>query len=181
MSQQPSRASSTATLNFADFQFPIKLFTVAQEKSVSFVKVHNECGAKLRQEFVCTECEETACTAPGCKSHEKNVPAERRVRALQVGRDVVQFSEDEILSLRSARTDELDITEFHPETAVDSILFAKTYFVVPGDEGAGYELLRQVMERTTSVGVGQFYRGGDARFVLVQRYGKRGLLLRELF
>jgi DNA end-binding protein Ku len=182
MAQQTSRASSTAMLNFADFHFPIKLFAVAQEKSVSFVKVHNDCGARLRQESTCTVCMETSCTAPDCKPREKIVPPEQRARALQMGRgNLVPFSEEEILSLRSARTDELEISEFHAEHAVESILFAKAFYVAPGDGGAGYELLRQVMARTKSVGLGRFYRNGDVRFVLVQRYGERGLLLRELF
>jgi len=178
---QPSRASSTAILSFADFQFPIKVFAVAQDKAPVFVKVHGECGARLRQEFECTECKESACTSPGCAPRAKNVPAKHRVRALQVERDnLVPFSEDEILSLRSARTDELEISEFHPEETVDSILFAKTFYLVPADDGAGYDLLRQVMARTKSVGLGRFYRNGDVRFVHVQRHGERGLLLHEL-
>jgi DNA end-binding protein Ku len=173
-SPPPSRASSLATLIFGNFQFPVRLFGATSEKSVPFVRVHAECGSKLRQEYLCTD--------PACAKHEKFVPSAQQGRALKAaGGRLVPFMDDEILALRSARTDELELSEFVSDDAVDSVFFAKTYYVVPADESDAYVLLQQVMAKTRTVGLGRFYRGGDARFVLVQGYGEQGLLARELF
>ena len=163
------RSSASVTITFGLVSVPVKLFSAVSPKTVSFEQHHAACGGKLKQQFVCVE-------------DDKVVPREATTKSFSVARGKrVMFSEEELTRLKSPRTDELELQEFLPRGAVDSLFFAKTYFVGTGDGGdAGYRLLVESLNATGTVALGRLFTRGRDQLVLVEATGGR-LLLRELF
>src|SRR5437016_2271212 len=111
------RSSASVTITFGLVSVPVKLFSAVSPKTVSFEQHHAACGGKLKQQYVCID-------------DDVVVPREATTKSFSLARGKrVMFTEDELARLKSPRTDELELQEFLPRGAVDSLFFAKTYFV----------------------------------------------------
>lgn len=163
------RSSATVTITFGLVSIPVRLFSAVSPKTVSLEQQHATCGGKLKQQYVCVADNEV-------------VPREAIAKSFSLARGKrVTFTEDELARLKSPRTDELELQEFLPRGAVDSIYFAKTYFVGAGDGGdGGYRLLVESLNATDTVALGRLFTRGRDQLVLVETDGAR-LVLRELY
>ena len=165
----PPRSSASVTITFGLVSVPVKLFSTVSPKTVTFEQQHAVCGGKLKQQFICIE-------------DDMVVPRDATTKSFSLARGTrVTFTEDELARLKSPRTDELELQEFLPRGAVDSLFFAKTYFVGAGDGGdPGYRLLVESLNATGTIALGRLFTRGRDQLVLVEATGGR-LLLRELF
>jgi DNA end-binding protein Ku len=164
-----ARSIGSGTISFGLVSIPIKLYTAASAKSVSFNLLHGKCGGRMKQQYHCPTCNEI-------------VERKDMVKGFEAARDTfVRFSEEELRALEAERTDALDLIEFAPLDTVDMLQIEKTYFLGPDKGGErAYRLLSESLERAGLCAVGRFSTRGKDNLVLVRPYQK-GLILHETY
>lgn len=164
-----ARSIGSGTLSFGLVSIPVKLFTAASSKSVSFHMLHAECGSRLKQQLVCPVCNVV-------------VTRDQTTRGFEHTRDThVVFSQEELKELESARTNTLELVEFVPADTVDLVSIEKSTYLGPDKGGErAYRLLAEVLEEKDKLAVGIFETRGKDQLVLVRSY-KKGLILHEVY
>jgi DNA end-binding protein Ku len=164
-----ARSIGSGTISFGLVSIPFKLYTAASPKGVSFNMLHDKCGCRMKQQYLCPVDNEV-------------VDRKNMVRGFEHVRDsFVRFTEEELKALESARTNMLDLVEFVPLSTVDFVSIEKTYYLGPDKGGErAYRLLSEAMERMQRVAVGRYATRGKDNLVVVRPY-KQGLVLHEVF
>ncbi len=164
-----ARSIGSGTISFGLVSIPIKLYTAATPKGVSFNMLHGKCGSRMKQQYVCPIDNEV-------------VERKDMVRGFEHSKDTyVRFTEEELKTLEAERTNQLELMEFVPASSVDFVSIEKTYFLGPDKGGdRAYALLSQSMERAGRMAVGKFSQRGRENLVLVRPY-KKGLVLHEVY
>ena len=164
-----ARSIGSGTISFGLVSIPIKLYTAASPKGVSFNMLHAKCGSRMKQQYLCPIDNEV-------------VDRKDMVRGFEHTKDsYVRFTEEEIKSLEAERTNQLELVEFVPASTVDFVSIEKTYYLGPDKGGdRAYALLSQAMERSGRMAVGKFAQRGKENLVLVRPY-KKGLVLHEVY
>ena len=154
-----ARSIGSGNISFGLVSIPIKLYTATSAKSVSFNMLHKTCGSRLKQQLLCAA---------------ENVPVERTdvIKGYEYARDqYVKFTDDELKSMESARTQQLELLEFVPADTVDFIYIERTYYLGPDKGGdRAYRLLSESLERAKRLAVGRFAQRGKDNLVLVRPY-----------
>lgn len=165
----PARSIGSGTISFGLVSIPIKVYTAASPKGVHFNMLHGKCGSRMKQQYVCPIDNEV-------------VERKDMVRGYEHTKDTyVRFTEEELKTLETERTSQLELVEFVPATSVDLVSIEKTYFLGPDKGGdRAYALLSESMERAGRMAVGKFAQRGKENLVLVRPY-KKGLVLHEVF
>ena len=159
------RAIQAAILSMGMVNIPVKLFTAAQSKSVSFHLLDKESGRRLRQQLYADP--EPAATeplderqvavktplpaarqgAPNPKStaaaddlfvpsHEHPVSRENVVKGYELNRDeYVSFTPAELKALEEAANQHAEIQEFVALDSIDPVYFEKSYYLGPDQGG----------------------------------------------
>jgi DNA end-binding protein Ku len=163
--------SSPIEICFGPISVFVKLYAVASEKSVSLSQVHATCGGKLEQQYFCAT---DQAVVPR--------PAIAKQYRLPDG-TVTTLTEEEIKTAESDRVGTLEVFDCVPEGSVDPLYMGKATLVGPNEEHGidGYGTLVDALAETRTEAVGVHYQRTRDQLVLLQRYGARGLLLRELF
>ncbi len=164
-----ARATSSGTISFGLVSIPIKVYTASQSKAVRFSMLHETDKSRLKQTYVCKQCEE---------------PVERSetVRGYEYARDqYVVLSEDELKAIEKVSDRTIDIEEFVPISKVDPIYFEKSNLLGPDKGGAkAYRLLRAAMIEAGKVAIGRFNTRGRQQLVLL-RPTDDGLVMHGLY
>jgi len=136
------RAIWKGAISFGLVTIPVRLYTAAEERDVSFHQVHRTDGGRVRYKRVCTIDGEEVPYADIAKGYE-----------LDTGEIVVLTDEDLAdLPLPSARV--IDVLQFVPLDQIDPIYFAKSYLLEPDKTAAKpYVLLRDALEASGMVAV----------------------------
>jgi DNA end-binding protein Ku len=125
------------TISFGLVTIPVKVYSATEEKDISFRQVHEADGGRIRYKRVCEiDGEEVPYSDIG-KGYE-----------MPDGRMVVLSNEDFAeLPLPTAKA--IDVLEFVPADQVDSMYFAKAYYLAADAAGAKpYVLLRDALTKT---------------------------------
>ncbi len=165
----PPHALGSAVISFGLVSIPVKLYTAASSKSVSFNLLHAKCGSRIKQQTFCPVCNET-------------VERSALVRGYEFRKDeYVQFSEEDLKSLEQEESKSIDIAEFVPLAKVDPIYFEKTYYLGP-DKGGDkpYRLLADAMAKSDRVALAKFIMRGKESLVVV-RSAQDGLMLHTMY
>ena len=164
-----ARSIGSGTISFGLVSIPFKLYTATSPKNVSFNMLHGKCGGRMKQQYFCPVDNEV-------------VTRDQMVRGFEYARDqFVKFTEEELKKLESARTDELELVEFVPQSTVDLLYLEKSYYLGPDKGGdRAYRLLSESMERSGKIAVGRYWTRGKEQTVLVRPY-KKGLVLHYVF
>jgi DNA end-binding protein Ku len=165
------RASSSAEICFGPVSVFVKLYAVASERPGSLSQVHEKCGGKLEQQYFCAE-DGAVVPRPAIAKQYKHSDGSGTI-----------LTEEEIKSAESDRIGMLEILECVPAGSVPTIAQSKAMLVGP-DEQRGidaYATLVDALEETRTAAIGRLYTRTRDQLVLLERYGDRGLLLRELF
>ncbi len=164
-----ARSIGSGTISFGLVSIPIKLYSATSPKTVGFNMLHKVCGGRLKQQLFCPV---------------DNIVVERSetLRGFEYARDqYVKFTDEEIKSLESARTDTLELVEFVAADTVDLLYIEKTYYLGPDKGGErAYRLLSEALERAGRLAVGRFFTRGKDNLVVVRPYQK-GLILHECY
>lgn len=164
-----ARSIGSGTISFGLVSIPIKLYTAASPKGVSFNMLHSKCGSRMKQQYLCPVDNEV-------------VERKDMVRGFEHTKDTyVRFTDEEIKALEAERTNQLELVEFVPASTVDFVSIEKTYYLGPDKGGdRAYALLSQSLERAEKLAVGKFAQRGKENLVLVRPY-KKGLILHEVY
>jgi DNA end-binding protein Ku len=165
----PARAIGTATISFGLVSIPVKLYTTAESGGeIHFNMLHDACGSRLKQQYVCTKDGEI-------------VDREHTVKGYQFAKDqYVVLSAEELKALDAVATHAVDLVEFVPAAAVDPLYLDKAYYLGPEKGGErAYHLLAEAMINTQLVGVASYSARGKSYIVLVRPF-ENGLVMHQL-
>jgi DNA end-binding protein Ku len=165
----PARSIGTATISFGLVSIPTKLYTTNETGSdIRFHMLHDADGARLRQQYVCTQCNEI-------------VDREHTVKGYEHAKgQYVVFSADELKALDAVGTQAIAIEEFVPATAVDPLWVEKSYYLGPDKGGErAYQLLHEAMSETGLVGIASYSARGKQYIVSLRPFND-GLIMHQL-
>lgn len=159
----------SGTISFGLVSIPVKLYTAASSKSVSFHLLHRKCGSRIRQQQFCPTCNEV-------------VDRAALIRGYEFTKDqYVQLNEEELKSLEQEASKTIDIAEFVPLPKVDPIYFERTYYLGPDKGGEkAYRLLAEAMAKTDRVALAKFIMRGKESLVVI-RSAQDGLMLHTMY
>jgi DNA end-binding protein Ku len=164
------RPLQSASLSFGLVNIPVKLYTAAHDKSVSFHLLHGKDGSRIREQIICIE---------------EDKPVERKdlVKGYEVSRGkYVEITEKELDALEAEANQNVEIQEFVPAGAVDPVYFKKTYYLGPDKGGAKpYALLAQAMLREGQAAIAQLVQRGKEHVVMIRPTKGDALMLHVLY
>jgi DNA end-binding protein Ku len=164
------RALATRTIAFGLVSIPVKMYSTSDtSESVSFRMLHDKCGSRLRQQYICTKDEEI-------------VDRAHTVKGFEFAKDqYVIFSDEEIKAVEAKVTEEIEIAEFVPLSAVDPVYFDKVYYLGPDKGGdRAYKLLSEALRRSQLVAVARYTARGKQYLVMIRPNEQGGLILQQL-
>jgi len=165
----PARSIGTATISFGLVSIPTKLYTTNETGSdIHFNMLHDADGARLKQQYICTQCNEL-------------VDREHTVKGYEHAKgQYVVFSADELKALDAVATEAIAIEEFVPASAVDPVWVDKSYYLGPDKGGErAYKLIHDAMIETGLVGIASYSARGK-QYIVSLRPFKNGLIMHQL-
>lgn len=163
------RSTGSLTISFGLVSIPVKLYTAQSENRISFNLLHEGCGSRLKQQYIC-EKEQTV------------VETEKQARGYEFAKgQYVQFSTEELKAMDAPADPLLAILGFVPLASVDPLYFDKGYLLAP-DKGAakGYHLLSIAMNQTGRAAVGRYAARGRDHLVILRSQGEN-LIMHHLY
>lgn len=164
----PARAIDSATLTFGLVAIPVKIYaTTERSHEVHFHLVHEGCGERLHQQYVCPR--------------HGAVERDAIVKGYELARgNFVELSRSELQALEAVASDEIAIQEFVPADAVDPITFEHSYYLGPGKGGErAYRLFRDALAAAGLVGIAAYAARGKQYIVELLPY-QTGLAMLQL-
>ena len=164
----PARSIDTATLTFGLVAIPVKIYATSEHShEVHFHLVHEGCGERLHQQYVCPR--------------HGSVDRDQIIKGYELRRgNFVELSRDELKALEAVASDEITIEEFVPGAAVDPLLVAHSYYLGPGKGGdRAYRLFRDALAAADLVGIASYAARGHQYLVELRPY-QTGLAMFQL-
>jgi DNA end-binding protein Ku len=165
----PARSIGTATISFGLVSIPTKLYTTNETSGdIHFNMLHDADGARLKQQYICTKCNEI-------------VDREHTVKGYEHAKgQYVVFTPEELKALDAVATQTIALEEFVPAVAVDPLYVEKSYYLGPDKGGErAYKLIHDAMLETGLVGVASYSARGK-QYVVCLRPFNDGLILHQL-
>lgn len=164
----PARAIDTATLTFGLVAIPVRIYATRERShEIHFHFIHEGCGERLHQQYVCPRHGAVDRDAIG-KGYE-----------LSRG-NFVELSRDELEALEAVASDEIGVQEFVPAAAVDPLMIEHSYYLAPGKGGdRAYRLFRDALAAADLVGIASYAARGKQYIVELQPY-QSGLVMLQL-
>jgi len=165
----PARSIGTATISFGLVSIPTKLYTTNETGSdIHFNMLHDADGARLKQQYVCTQCNEVVDRDHTVKGYEH-----------AKGQYVI-LSGEELKALDAVASQTIALEEFVPASAVDPLFVDKSYYVGPDKGGErAYKLIRDAMAETGLVGIASYAARGK-QYIVCLRPFRDGLIVHQL-
>ena len=166
-----ARAIAGATISFGLVSIPVRLFPATQSSAaISFNLLHQKCGSRLKQQYVCPRDGDI-------------VSRDEMVKGYEFAKDqYVTFTTEELKSLEEKATQSIDIASFVPLAAIDPIYFERPYYLGPEKGGEkAYLLLAEAMRETGRAALARYAARGKQYLVLLRPTADgRALILQEL-
>ena len=165
----PARSIGTATISFGLVSIPTKLYTTNETSGdIHFNMLHDADGARLKQQYICTKCNEI-------------VDREHTVKGYEHAKgQYVVFTAEELKALDAVATQTIALEEFVPAAAVDPLFVEKSYYLGPDKGGErAYKLIHDAMLETDLVGIASYSARGK-QYIVCLRPFKEGLILHQL-
>ncbi len=164
------RALQSASLSFGLVTIPVKLYTAAHSKSVSFHLLHAKDGSRIHEQLV-------------CQAEEKPVARDELVKGYEVSKGkYVEITNEELDALEAEANRNVEIKEFVPGEAVDPVYFSKTYYLGPDKAGEKpYRLLAKAMHQEGQAAIAQFVQRGKEELVMIRPVSEDKLMLHVLY
>jgi DNA end-binding protein Ku len=164
------RPVATGTISFGLVSIPVRLYSATQPASaISFNLLHEKDGARLKQQYVCSQCGE-------------KVERDQMVKGYEFTKDrYVRFTAEELKALEEIASQTIDIAEFVPASDVDAVHYEKAYYLAPEKGGAkAYRLLSEAMRRSGKAALARYAARGKQYLVLIRPRDGR-LVMQQLF
>jgi DNA end-binding protein Ku len=145
------------TLNFGLVSVPVKLYSAAVHKNITFHQLHARDHARIVQRRFCSAEGEEVEYSEVVKGYE-----------LAPGRYVV-IEPEEFAALEPAFTRTIEIEDFVQLEEIDAVYFDRPYFLVPSKGGArSYRLLLEAMRETSKVAIGRIVLRSREQLVAIR-------------
>lgn len=168
-----ARAVASTTIAFGLVSIPIKLYTAASADQVHFNMISKKTGSRIKMQYVDAATGEVVERDDTLKGYE------------YAKGQYVTFTEEELKALESDRKGVIEISEFLPAGAVDTVQVEKSYYLGPDKGGdRAYRLLGGVMRELGRVAIGRWSTRGRDQLVLIRPFGTgkhAGLALAQLY
>lgn len=129
-------------ISFGLVHVPVKMFSATEDKDISMRYIHKTCITPLAYVRKCQTCDKEVEWDEITKGYE-----------YEPGRFVL-FEKEELETISGEANKEIKILDFVNLTDIDPVYFQKTYYLGPGDTGAGaYNLLLDSMRQTGKIGI----------------------------
>jgi DNA end-binding protein Ku len=164
-----ARAISSLTLSFGLVSIPVKLYSATQASgAVSFNLLHEGCGSRLRQQYIC---------------QREGVPVERAdtIKGYEFAKDqYVTFTPEELKEMEEKGTNIVEIDAFVPSDSIDPVYYDRAYFLGP-DKGGDkpYALLAEAMRRAKRTAVARWAARGK-QYIVPLRPVEGGIVMQQL-
>ena len=166
-----ARAIASSTISFGLVSLPVKLYATGQSSSkISFNYVHEKCGSRLRQQYICPKCDVV-------------VEKDEIVKGYEFAKDqYVLFTPEELDAIETPSSEGIEITEFVPADEVDPVYWERSYYLGPDKGGSrAYRLLAAALRETERVAIARYAARGKMYLVMVRPMnGEGGLVMEQL-
>jgi DNA end-binding protein Ku len=165
----PARSIGTATISFGLVSIPTKLYTTNESSGdIHFNMLHDADGSRLKQQYICTKCNEV-------------VDREHTVKGYEHAKgQYVIFTAEELKALDAVATQTIALEEFVPASAVDPLYVEKSYYLGPDKGGErAYKLIRDAMLDTGLYGIASYSARGKQYIVCLRPFNE-GLIMHQL-
>ncbi len=164
-----ARPIATSIISFGLVSVPVKLYATGESKSrVSFNMVHEKCGTRVKQQYICPKDDEIVSRADIVKGYE-----------FAKGQYVL-FTGEELKAIEHPKTDSIEITEFVPADQVDRLYSDRAYYLGPDKGGTrAYRLLSAALTDTGRVAIAKYATRGKQYLVMVRPH-QEGLVMEQL-
>lgn len=147
-------------LTFGLVNVPVKVYSATEDHDVPLHQVHEKDGGRIRYQRTCEVCGETVAYADIDRAY------------VDEGQTVVLTKED-LASLPSERSREIDVVEFVPSEQVDLLTLDKPYYLEPDSKSPkAYVLLRKTLEQTDRTAIVRFTLRQKTRLAALRVRGK---------
>jgi DNA end-binding protein Ku len=154
-------------ITFGLVNVPVKLYSATEDHDVPLHQVHNADGGRIRYQRRCEIC-------------GRIVEYQDIDKAYDAGDQTVVLTAEDLKSLPSERSREIDVVEFVPEDQIDAIRLDRSYYLEPDSKSPrSYVLMRKVLEDTERVAIVQYTLRQKTRLGVLRVHGKV-LLLQSL-
>ena len=156
-------------ISFGLVSVPVKLYATGESKSrVSFNMVHEKCGTRVKQQYICPKDDEI-------------VPRSDIVKGYEFAKgQYVLFTGEELKAIEHPKTDSIEITEFVPADQVDRLYSDRAYYLGPDKGGTrAYRLLSAALTDTGRVAIAKYATRGRQYLVMVRPH-QEGLVMEQL-
>ncbi|MFS0714782.1 Ku protein [Microbacterium sp. 2P01SA-2] len=131
-------------LTFGLVNVPVKVYSATEDHDVPLHQVHNADGGRIRYQRI-------------CEIDGEVVPYADIDRAYDDGEQTVVLTKDDLASLPSERSREIDVVEFVPSDQIDLLTLDKAYYLEPDSSSPkSYVLLRKTLEQTDRTAIVRF-------------------------
>ncbi|WP_137845122.1 Ku protein [Microbacterium sp. 2FI] len=138
------RAIWKGALTFGLVNVPVKVYSATEDHDVSLHQVHNADGGRIRYQRKCEVCGEIVAFQDIDKAYDD-------------GEQTVVLTAEDLASLPSERSREIDVVEFVPSDQVDLLTLDKAYYLEPDSMSPkAYVLLRKTLEQTDRTAIVRF-------------------------
>src|SRR5690349_4324629 len=169
LSHMTARSIGTATISFGLVSIPTKLYTTNETGGeIHFNMLHDADSARLKQQYICTKCNEV-------------VDREHTVKGYEHAKgQYVILSAEELKALDAVATQTIALEEFVPAASLDPLYVEKSYYLGPDKGGErAYKLIRDAMLDTGLVGVASYSARGKQYIVSLRPFNE-GLIMHQL-
>lgn len=164
----PARSIDTATIAFGLVSIPVKIFSTSERShEIHFNFIHDGCGERLHQVYECPK--------------HGTVDRSEMAKGFELTKgSFVELTKEELKNLEAVASDEIEMREFVPISAIDPIYVDATYYLGPAKGGErAYRLLRDAMEDKELAGVAAYSSRGKQYVVMVRPF-EDGLAMHQL-
>ena len=138
------RAIWKGALTFGLVNVPVKVYSATEDHDVPLHQVHNKDGGRIRYQRI-------------CEIDGEVVPFADIDKAYDDGERTVVLTKEDIDSLPSEKSREIDVVEFVPTEQVDLLTLDRAYYLEPDSASPkAYVLLRKTLEQTDRTAIVRF-------------------------
>lgn len=138
------RAIWKGALTFGLVNVPVKVYSATEDHDVSLHQVHSKDGGRIRYQRI-------------CEIDGEVVPYQDIDKAYDDGDKTVVLTKEDLGSLPSEKSREIDVVEFVPSEQVDLLTLDKAYYLEPDSASPkAYVLLRKTLEQTDRTAIVRF-------------------------
>lgn len=121
-------------ITFGLVNVPVKVYSATEDHDLPLHQVHAADGGRIRYQRRCEVCGKIVSYGDIDKAYDD-------------GERTVVLTDDDLATLPSERSKEIDVVEFVPTEQIDPIMFDRSYFLEPdGSSPKAYVLLRRTLE-----------------------------------